>query len=437
MAETTSRSEIRILFVDDEENILKALKRLVMDEDWTILTASSGAEGLDRLKENLPVALIVSDQRMPGLSGAEFLAQAREISPDSQRIVLTGYADIQAAVDAINKGGAHRYLTKPWQDEDLLQNLHTSINYYQLHMENQRLSELVRHQNEELKDWNSKLKQRVLEQTASLRRKSDELSEANDQLRHIFDGTILAFSHLIELRDRQVTDHSSQVAALSEQMALALKLSPDEVRTIRVAALLHDIGKLGVPDAILAKDPEELTTAELAEYRLHPVRGQAAVDEVEALREAGQLIRHHHEHFDGSGYPDQVKGNEIPLGARIIAIADAFDRRNDRSLKEGTEAALASLDKESGSCFDPQLLTLVRQAATIACPTQPAGGGRELSLSPRQLAAGMRVLRDVHSGTGILLLRKGTCLDSATIKALKRYYQIDPPTEAILVQTES
>ena len=436
MRDEAPATEIRILFVDDEENILRALKRLVMDEEWTVLSATSGAEGLTLLQESLPVALIVSDQRMPGLSGAEFLAQAREISPESQRIVLTGYADIQAAMAAINQGGAHRYLTKPWEDQDLLQNLRDAVEHYQLRRQNQELTELVRRQNEELKDWNAKLKQRVLEQTANIRRKNDELAEANDQLRHGFDGTILAFSHLIELRDREVTNHSHQVAALAEQMALALKLPAAEVGTIRVAALLHDIGKLGVPDAILAKDPEELTPSEVAEYRLHPVRGQAAVDEVEALREAGLLIRHHHERFDGNGYPDRRKGDEIPLGARIIAIADAFDRQLARAHDEGVGAALAALDRDAGSCYDPRILPAAHRVAAAAYPAQPAGGGRELSVSPRQLAAGMLVLRDVHSGTGILLLRKGTRLDAGTISALKRYNEIDPPKEAILVRTE-
>lgn len=438
MSDTTpTTEEIRILFVDDEENILRALKRLVIDETWTVLTATSGAEGLTVLQENLPVALIVSDQRMPGLSGAEFLAQAREISPESQRIVLTGYADIEAAMAAINQGGAHRYLTKPWADQDLLQNLREAIDYYTLKRENQALADLVRRQNEELKEWNAKLKQRVLDQTASIRHKNDELAEINDQLRHGFDGTILAFSHLIELRDRNVTDHSHQVAALAERMALALKLPQDEVKTIRVAALLHDIGKLGVPDAILAKDPEELTPAELVEYRLHPVRGQAAIDEVEQLREAGLLVRHHHERFDGNGYPDRRQGEDIPLGARIIAIADAFDRQLAQTDGKGISAALAALDQDSGTRYDPGLLPLVRQLAAEAYPTLPSGGGRERSLPPRQLAVGMRVLRDVHSGTGILLLRKGTRLDSGTISALKRYNEIDPPKEAILVQLES
>ena len=172
---------IRVLFVDDEENILRSLKRLVLDEEWSVLTATSGAEGLAVLRKDGPVAVIISDQKMPGLSGTEFLAQTRELSPESQRLILTGYADIHVAVAAINEGGVHRYLTKPWKDQDLLQCLRDSVERYTLRQENRALSDLARRQNEELKEWNAKLKKRVLEQTANIRQKNDALSEVNDR----------------------------------------------------------------------------------------------------------------------------------------------------------------------------------------------------------------------------------------------------------------
>jgi DNA-binding NtrC family response regulator len=139
---------VRVLFVDDEKNILNAVKRLFMDEPFEVLTADSGAAGLDVLKQNPDIGVIVSDQRMPGMSGAEFLEQSRPVSPEAVRIVLTGYADITAAVDAINKGGAWKYLSKPWKDDHLIEVVREAAENFSLRRENRRLTEIVNRQNE-------------------------------------------------------------------------------------------------------------------------------------------------------------------------------------------------------------------------------------------------------------------------------------------------
>ncbi|RMG57169.1 MAG: response regulator, partial [Deltaproteobacteria bacterium] len=157
---------IKVLFVDDEENILKALRRLLIDEeDMEVFTASSGEEGLKILESEPDIGVIVSDQRMPGLSGVDFLEKAKKIAPHSVRIVLTGYADVHAAVDAINRGGAYRYVSKPWKDEELLQIIRDAASRYRLIVENRRLIQIINQQNRELKSWNEKLEARVKEQT--------------------------------------------------------------------------------------------------------------------------------------------------------------------------------------------------------------------------------------------------------------------------------
>jgi DNA-binding NtrC family response regulator len=145
---------IRVLCVDDEENILKSIRRLLAEEEIEALTATSGEQGLEILQSMDGIGVIVSDQRMPGLCGAEFLQQAREIAPDVPRIMLTGYADITATIDAINKGGSYRYISKPWNDEELIRTVQDAIRHYRIILENRKLSELVQKQNEELQKWN-------------------------------------------------------------------------------------------------------------------------------------------------------------------------------------------------------------------------------------------------------------------------------------------
>jgi len=426
----------RVLFVDDEENILKSLRRLVADEDFQVLLAGSGEEGLALLREtDDDVAVIVSDQRMPGLTGVEFLQQAREIAPDAGRILLTGYADISATIDAINKGGAHRYISKPWNDHEILLTIRDAVRSFHLARENRVLSALVSKQNEELKEWNSGLKTRVLEQTSSIRQKITELHGLNEKLHRNYLSILAAFSGLHELHDREAKNHCGNVAVVSAAVARAAGLPENEIEEIRVAALLHDIGTIGISDSLLHGDVQRMTETELREFRSHSVRGQAAVDSIEDLRPAGVLIRHHHENFDGSGFPDRLAGSAIPVGARIIALADTIDRlvtenRADNSIERALHAVRLSL----GVRFDPDLFPLLERPVREKYGAQVGAGGMvEIEMSPRELRRGMIVAHEVRSGTGLLLLGSGEYLDEGKIQALKRFYAIDPPSGGIAV----
>jgi len=426
---------IRVLCVDDEENILKSIRRLLAEEDIEALTATSGEQGLKILQSVDGIGVIVSDQRMPGLCGAEFLQQAREIAPDVPRIMLTGYANITATIDAINKGGSYRYISKPWNDEELIRTIQDAIGHYRIILENRKLSELVRKQNEELQEWNTNLKSRVLEQTASIRVKINELHELNDKLKKNYEGSLLAFSGLMELRDRESRNHCRNVADISVLVAKHIGCDPDVIETVRVSALLHDIGKIGISDTLLQGEIETLLPAEKKEYQLHPVRGQTAIDSVEDLRPAGILIRHHHENYDGSGFPDRLAENDIPLGARILALADAVDRLFSKAQGDnGIEMAMNEISRHLGTRFDPALFPYVEAAGQAKYRDLSKQDGMvEIEVLPGELRRGLLVTRDVRSGTGLLLLAAGERLDEWNIQALKRYYHLDPPERGITV----
>jgi response regulator RpfG family c-di-GMP phosphodiesterase len=422
----------RILFVDDEENVLRSLKRLFMSEAYEVLTALSGGEGLAILKE-IEVPVIVSDQRMPVMTGAEFLEKSRQLSPDAVRIILTGYADVEAAIGAINRGGAYRYVSKPWNDSDLLLVIKDAFEKYRLVRENQYLTELTIKQNEELKKWSVELELYVQQHTIDLTKKNKELKKLNLKLKKNVSEILRSLSSLIELRNGSMRNHSNNVAILSTAIAEEIGLTAPEIERISTASQLHDIGMIGAPDIVLLKNVGELSPDEMTEYVKHPVRGQAAIDCIEDFRGPGILIRHHHEWYNGRGFPDGLKGDNIPMGARIIAIADRFERILHDEMQD-IDSALAKVKSMLATQFDATLYTpLEKTARELFRSIERDTDSIEVELKTKDLAPGMVISRDVITGTGLLLLRKGTVLSDKNIETLKRAVNLDPSKSGIFV----
>jgi response regulator RpfG family c-di-GMP phosphodiesterase len=425
---------ISVLLVDDEENILRSLKRLLMDEDFDLETACSGEDGLEKLAGMSNVGLIISDQRMPGMNGAEFLGRSQEVAPNALRILLTGYSDINATIDAINKGGAYRYLSKPWNDDDLLQTVRDAIRQYCLMDENRRLNAIIHKQNEELKEWNQNLKSRVLEQTTSIRMRNDELKSLVVKAKNNYTAVITAFSSLVELQGGKRHRHASNVAELSVSVAREIGMSGDELETLRIAALLHDIGEIGISEKVLATPRDAMSIEDYRRYQQHPLRGQMMIDEIEDLRPVGVLIRHHHENYDGSGFPDGLAGEDIPLGARIIAYADQIDKITQTCSSGLAEQALAKTAHLVGKHLDPALAPAFKRLTKyIYFSKTNASDLVEVELNPKELTVGMQLSRDVCSGSGILLLKRGTTLDENKVIAIQRNYRLDPPEHGVFV----
>ncbi len=203
-----------------------------------------------------------------------------------------------------------------------------------------------------------------------------------------------------------------------------------------IAALLHDIGKIGIPDSILAKREEEWNEYERNEYMLHPVRGQVAISMLEGFQEIGLLIRHHHENVDGTGFPDRLKKTAIPLGSRIISMADAVDRiANGNSLtKNNYQKALNEIEFYLDKKYDRQVFQYLKEIISRKIiETAGKDFSREIEIHPSKLAPGMVLSRDLRSGSGILILAQGVILDQKIITAIQRYYEIDPPKSGIFI----
>ena len=430
---------VQVLCVDDEENILRSLRRLFIDEEFEIITALSGQEGLAVLATTQNVGVIVSDQRMPGMLGSEFLHACRTAAPDAVRILLTGYSDLTSTIDAINKGGLSRYLGKPWNDEELLMVVRDAVKQYALILENRRLNTIVQQQNEELQEWNKNLKARVLKQTKSLRMKNEDLSLILQRSKENYESMIVALAGMVKLRGKSLFQHACNVAELSLAAARELGVTADGLDTIRIASLLHDIGKIGVTERILHISSEQMNYQELHEYSSHAVRGQMAIDVIEDLRPAGVLIRHHHEKFDGNGFPDRLAAGAIPLGSRIITFADFMDNAVTGHTGITVDLALDQAEVLGGSMLDPHLQRVFERVAAKVynCEVERFTGElSEREIPPLELHNGMTLSRNVYSGSGVLLLKSGIVLDEFKREAIQRFYSLDPSGHGVYVMVK-
>ncbi|WP_172683848.1 HD domain-containing phosphohydrolase [Desulfosarcina cetonica] len=311
-----------LLLVDDEASILSALQRLFRRKGYKTLTAQSGSDALAVIKQKAaPISLIISDQRMPGMNGASFLEQSIALSPDSIRFLLTGYSDMDAVVDAINKGKIHRYITKPWNDADILVLVRDALLQVELRRENIRLTELTQRQNAELAELNHNLEAKVNERTWALKYQNKMLQSLNVNLEKSFKQTVRLLISLVESSNPALGHTMREASQLARAIAAAAGLDEAEQDRVEMAGLVHDIGLLGMAESLLRKDERAMNKAEFDAYRQHPAIAALSLSSVEGLKEVGEFIRSHHENIDGSGFPEGLKGDAIPLGARILAIA--------------------------------------------------------------------------------------------------------------------
>jgi len=410
-----------LLLVDDEANVLSSLKRLFRPCGFRILTAEGGALALQILEQE-HVDLVISDMRMPEMNGAQFLQQVYERWPDTIRILLTGYAEIEATIDAINKGHIYRYISKPWEDNDIILSIQHALRQKELERANQGLEELTRKQNEELKDLNANLEKKVVARTEELRQTMGFLEVAHEKLKKGFITSIRVFSNLIEMRGGSLAGHSHRVAELSRMIAQKMGMKDNEVQDVFLAALLHDVGKIGLPDYLLEKSYASLTGEERSIVYKHPIKGQTALMALEQLHGAAILIRSHHEHFDGHGYPDKLVGLEIPLGARIIAVANEYDAvqigtLTSKRLKQPD--AVLFIQEGRGQRYDPAVVD-----AFMSVTKSSTQAVQELALHLEQLKSGMVLSRDLMSNEGDLLLSKDHVLDASLIGQIRGFEQI-------------
>ncbi len=317
----------KILCVDDETANLRLLERLFRGS-YEVVNAGGGGEALELLAVH-DIALIISDQRMPGMTGIEFLNRASELRPQTVRIMLTGYTDTGTLVEAINSGLVYKYVTKPWNNEDLVQTVKRSLQHYET-MKAQRQLQL---QNERLQS----------------------------RLKATCDAFVEVVGSMLDLKDPRARDHADRTSTCAASIGEALKLERHEIVQLSLAAFLHEAAFFNIPNSILEKE-SPLTAEEFQIVNRHLETGVQMIASVPDLTEIAAILRFHYENYDGSGQPEGFSSEQIPLHARIIAVADAFDSMTvPRAMRSAMshEEALRSLLSESGRRFDPEIVKVL------------------------------------------------------------------------------
>ncbi len=342
-----------ILLVDDEVMVLKTLARLLRAEPFAVFTAESPEAALDVLARE-SIQVVISDQHMPGRNGVELLKRVRELFPDVVRIMLTGYTEMNIAVDAINEGQVHRLMTKPWNDQDMRATVRQALDTWEMRREIERLNQVAQEQNAILEELNHHLEVTVQDRTK-------ELADKHDELRHAYISTVAALAEAVDAKDAYTRGHSERVGIYAVRIARQLGCKGAFIEQIYLAGLLHDIGKIGVPDEIIRK-PGRLTPEEYAIMKQHPAIGARILEPVSFLADVVPCVRHHHEWYDGSsaGYPDRLSGREIPYPSRIILVADTVEAMtSDRPYRKALPIAAVEdeIRRYQGRQFDPAVAT--------------------------------------------------------------------------------
>lgn len=324
----------RILIVDDEREITSILSDLLSDT-YHCVTCGSAEEALNRLRDS-EFALVVSDITMPGMSGLDMIPHAKEVAPNAVVIMISGMQTVESAIGALRLG-AFDYVMKPFDLRQVEAVVKRAMDHHELIEAKQR--------------YENHLEELVEQRTAELDRTLDSLENA-------YRSTLRALTAALETRDSETHGHSERVVTYSLRLGREYGLSGAQMKSLEFGSLLHDIGKIGVPDSILRK-PAKLTDEEWVQMREHPVHGQQILRGIEFLEGAARVVAQHHEKWDGSGYPLGLKAEDIDLNARIFAVADAFDAMtSDRVYRRGKsyEAASQELDDWAGRQFDPKVI---------------------------------------------------------------------------------
>jgi len=325
----------RILIVDDDESVRDVISVLLREEGYDCVTASGADMAMDiASQEDTP--LVISDMKMPGKDGIWLLEAFRDRHPDTSVIMLTGYGDTESAVDCLRRGAVD-YLLKPPRLTDLVRSIERALAKRRVEMAKKR--------------YQKKLERKVRDRTSELRNALKDIATT-------YQNTLFALVSALDAREHETSDHSQRVVEYTTAIATRLGIKGTELEEIGRGALLHDIGKIGVPDAVLLK-PGKLTPEEWVEMRKHPDIGFNMIQTIPFLSTPAEIVLSHQERYDGQGYPRKLGGREIHIGARIFMVADTLDAMtSDRPYRQGTTFgnAIQEINRCAGTQFDPEVV---------------------------------------------------------------------------------
>jgi len=410
-----------ILVVDDEEIVLAALHETLRRAHYDVVTFRDPIAALEEIKRR-EFSIIITDQRMPMLSGLELLAQARQIQPFATRILITAVLSLDTVIEAINKGEIFRFIVKPWLREEFLATIQNGMQRYELICQNAHLAAATQSMNEQLVELNRSLEQQV----KLVAQQNQQLADMNSALEQNLFHSMELCLHTMQTFYPSLGNQARRVSQLCKSMAGVAKLSAEERRILDSAALLHDIGLVGVPRQIIRQwqeDPNSLGDPERALIQQHPILGQELAVFGSDMDRVGEVIRAHHERVDGKGYPDQLSGENIPWLARLLAVAVAY-----ASARLTSTDAIETVKLGAGTAYDSDAVRVLLQALPLASIPR-----KEKEVVLADLRPGMVLARGIYTANGLLLIPEGQRLNATYIEKLLNHNRIQPITQSLVV----
>jgi len=413
-----------VLIVEDDPAVLAAFKSTLEREELHVTACSNPLKALEILTER-DFSVIISDQRMPEMAGLDFLVECRRLRPDSSRILITAVVSLPTVIDAINRGEIYRFVAKPWLREELIATVRNAVQRNHLTRSNSALQAESTRLNAELTTANRALETKVLD----LENQRQQLDAANQGLNSRYESSLELCRRILTAYDPTLGSQAKALVAFATKMAESEHFKEGERRVLQSAAWLCDLGLIGVPRELLrsfrGNRTDNLTDRERAMMRHHPIYSQTLAALVDPSVEVGEAIRAHHEHFDGSGYPDGLAGHAIPWTARCLAVAVGFVE-SGLPKAAATEAVLAG----SGRAYDPEAVRLfLKVTHLVSLPRQV----NEILLD--ELEPGMMLATGIYSPHGLLLVGEGQTLGSAIIAKIRSHNEVTPINQRLLVYT--
>lgn len=433
---TISDYRPKVLLVDDEESILNSLRRLLRSQPYDVILANSGAQALEIMALQ-PIDLVMTDARMPTMDGATLLAETHRLHPSTMRILLTGYADLTMIIKAINEGQIHRYISKPWNDEEMLLTLRQSLAHQYSERERLRLVQLTWDQNDQLKSLNAKLEKHVASRTAELQQTADMLDLAYEELKRSYVTGTEVFSLLANLRLPPAKQTNRQIIELVRVYCKSHGLDEASSRDLTMAAALYNIGKLSWSDSMMTTPSDLLHHAERERYRGYPKQSESLLMTLDPMKDAARLILHHQERWDGSGFPDHLKGEAIPLGSRLLKLAVDFIELQRGLILErqmNSDEALVFIRQYAGKLYDPELVEDFVQVCAAYLSDVTLGDPAVKVLGTRDLVPGMVLARNLNADNGMLLLNAGKVLNGPLVDKLIAFEAMEGGKYSIFVK---
>ncbi|MAH55094.1 MAG: response regulator [Aestuariibacter sp.] len=409
-AQQTEQVKYQVLCVDDEQNILRAIKRALFSLDVDLTLVDSGEKALAVMKEKT-IHVVISDMKMPGMTGAELLEQVAAHYPDTFRVVLTGFADIDATIKAVNQGRIHRYLQKPWDNQELINTIEEGLERIKLKDENARLQKLTKLQNAKLKEVNNSLEQVVQKRTKQIKAALRRIEQRNAALEQVL-------FNVISINPDIDGKFAIEVSELATKLANLLECSKEETNVIRYACLIGEFGLLGLKPEHYRPAFNKLSYQQQKNYLSQTKLAKTILAPAEHLREVSDILEYQFEYYNGAGLYKLV-ATQIPIGARILAVARDYWRMVSGRITGQPMTpieARVELKKHRNTRYDGNVLDILLNTKDIDKPSYI-----ENRLSTEELKPGMVLSKNLYNESHILLLPEGHVFTDATIAKLAQY----------------